>query len=120
MPVTRNLPVFAVSVSMSPLHVIVVPLRLLGLIKVAVALMKEPLMKETCATSEKSWVRFAFRAILLKEKDISSPVLLVIIHLRSVISLVHQNITISLEHVSSLPTRISLPDQRNKKKNQFY
>ena len=104
MPVTRNLPVFAVSVSMSPLHVIVVPLRLLGLIKVAVALMKELLMKETCATSEKSWGWFAFRAILLKEKDISAPVLLVIIHLRNVISLVHQNITVSLKHVSSLTT----------------
>ena len=104
MPVTRNLPVFAVSVSMSPLHVIVVPLRLLGLIKVAVALMKEPLMKETCATSDKSWGWFAFGAILLKEKDISIPVLLVIFQSRTSVSLVHQIITISLEHVSSLPT----------------
>ena len=120
MPVTRNLPTFAgiFSVSMSLLHMIMLPLRLMGLIIVAVALMKEPLMKETCATSEKSWVRFAFGAILLKEKRISSPVLLVIFQLRSVISLVHQNITVSLEHVSSLPTRTSLPDYRNKK-NQF-
>ena len=115
MPVTRNLPVFAgiFSVSMSLLHMIMLPLRLMGLIIVAVALMKEPLMKETCATSEKSWVRFAFRVILLKVKGIYSPVLLLIFQLRNVISLVHQNITISLEHVSSLPTRISLPDQRN-------
>ena len=111
MPVTRNLPVFAgiFSVSMSLLHMIMLPLRLLGFIIVTVALMKEPLIKVTCATSEKSWVRFAFRAILLKEKA----VLLVIFQLRNVISLVHQNITISLEHVSSLPTRTSLPDQRN-------
>ena len=113
MPVTRNVPVFAVSVSMSLLHMIMLPLRLMGLIIVAVALMKEPLMIEACATSEKSWVRFAFRAKLLKEKDISSPVLLVIFQLRTSVSLVHQIITISLEHVSSLPTRTSLPDQRN-------
>ena len=104
MPVTRNVPVFAVSVSMSLLHMIMLTFRLLGLIIVAVALMKEPLMKETCATSGKSWGWFTFRAILLKEKDISAPVLLVIIQLRSVFSLVHQNITASLKHVSSLTT----------------
>ena len=43
---------------MSLLHLIVSPLRLLGLVIVTVALMKEPLLKVTCATSEESSIRF--------------------------------------------------------------
>ena len=45
--VTRNLPVVIFSVSWSPLHVIVLPLRLMGLIIVTVVLMNEPLIEET-------------------------------------------------------------------------
>ena len=99
-----SLPVFAgkFSVSMSLLHLIVPPLRLLGLVIVTVALMKEPLLKVTCATSEESSIRFNLTVSLFKKKFISnSPVL--ITQLRNPTSLVHQNITISLDHVSSLP-----------------
>ena len=106
MPMTRNLPVFAgmFSVSESWLHVIMPPLRLMGLIIVTVPFMKESLMKITCATSEKLWVRFTFIVLLVKAKEVEdSPVIVVISQMRTLISLVHQNITISLEHVSPLP-----------------
>ena len=50
--VTRNLPdlVDLFSVSMLLLHLIMPPLRLMGLIIVTVALMKERLVKVTCPT----------------------------------------------------------------------
>ena len=49
---TRNLPelVSIFSVRMSLLHMIVLPLRLLGLIIVTVVLMKVPLVKVSCPT----------------------------------------------------------------------
>ena len=45
--VTRNLPVRIFSVSMSLLQSIMLPLRLMGLMIVTVALMKEPLLNVT-------------------------------------------------------------------------
>ena len=88
---TRNLPIFAgiFSVSMN------------GLIIVTVALMKESLLKVTCATSEESGVRFNLTALMkvLKKKEL--PVLVLISHLRKFNSLVHQNTTAS-EYVASL------------------
>ena len=63
------------------LHVIMLLLKLLGLLTVTVPLIKEPLMKVTCATSEKSWVRFTFILLLVKAKVVEdSPVILVIPH----------------------------------------
>ena len=64
------LPVFAgkFSVSVSWLHLIIPPLRLLGLVIVIGALMKEPLLKVTCATSEESSIRFNLTVLLFKKK----------------------------------------------------
>ena len=101
MPVTRNLLVFAgiFSVSVSWLHLIVPPLRLLGLVILTVPLIKEPLLKVTCATSEEPCVRLCFTVLLFKEKVLKWT------SVRSMMiqfSLEYQNnITISLEHVSS-------------------
>ena len=72
----------------------------MGLIIVTVALMKEPLLKVACAISEESSIRFNLTALLFKTKGCfrfscaDHPV--------EKSHLVHQNITISLEHVSSL------------------
>ena len=53
---TKNLLVIGTfSVSVSPLHVIVLPFRLIGLIIVTVALMKEPLIEVTCATIDEEF-----------------------------------------------------------------
>ena len=103
MPVTRNLPVFAgiFGVRMSPLHSIMLPLRLMGLMIVTVALMKEPLLKVTCAsTSEETSIRFNLTVPFLIEKCKGTVVVVEIAQFRTPNSLVHQN-TIS-EHVASL------------------
>ena len=52
---SRNLPVGIFSVSMSLLHVIVLPLRLMGLMIVTVTLMKEPLIEVTCPTIDEEY-----------------------------------------------------------------
>ena len=64
MLVTRNLPelVRTFSVSMSLLHVIMPPLRLMGLIIVTVVLMKEPLLNVTCPTIDEE---FSVRVIVV-------------------------------------------------------
>ena len=100
---TRNLPVFAgiFSVRMSLLQSIMLPLRLMGLIIVTVALMKEPLLKVTCATSEESSVLFNLTVLLMVLKEKVLPVLVLISQRRYPNSLVHQNTT-SSEHVASL------------------
>ena len=103
-PVTRNLPVFAgiFSVRMSLLQSIMLPLRFMGLIIVTVALMKEPLLKVTCAISEESCARFNLTVLLKVVKEKNLPVLVLISQLRNPNSLVHQNTTAS-EHVPPLP-----------------
>ena len=102
---TRNLPVFAgiFSVRVSLLQSIMLPLRLMGLIIVTVALMKEPLLKVTCATSEESSVLFNVTVLLMVLKEKVLPVLVLISQWRNPNSLVHQNTT-SSEHVASLLT----------------
>ena len=106
MPVTRNLPVFAgiFSVKMSWLHLIMPPLRrLMCLVIVTVALMKEPLLKVTCAvTSEESSIRFNLTVALLIKKGKDTLVEVEISQFRNPNSVVHQN-TISSEHVAPLP-----------------
>ena len=84
MPVTRNLSVFAgiFSVSMSLLHLIVPPLKLMGLVIVTVSMMKEPLLKISCTST---CVRFSFRVfvVLSKEKGLeTSPVRSLIFQLK--------------------------------------
>ena len=90
------------SVSVSSLHEIM-PVRLMGVIIVTVALMKEPLLKVTCATtSEESGSRFKIIVPLLIEKVKSDVVVVEICQKRSPNLLVHQNTTAS-EHGASLP-----------------
>ena len=52
-----NLPDFVgiFSVSISLLHMIMLPLRLMGLMIVTVALMKEPLLKVSCPTIDEEF-----------------------------------------------------------------
>ena len=79
------------------------PVRLMGLIIVTVPLMKEPLLKVTCATtSEESGIRCNLIVPLLIEKVKSDLVSVEISQMRNPNSLVHQNTTAS-EHVASLP-----------------
>ena len=74
MPVTRKLPIFAgvFSVSVSWLHLIILP-KLLVPIIVTVLLIKDPLLKVTCATSEEPCVRFSFTVLLYKENVLKGP-----------------------------------------------
>ena len=103
-PVTRNLPVFEgiINVRMSLLQLIMLPLRLMGLIIVTVVLIKEPLLKVTCATSEESSIRFNLTVLLNVLKGNSVPVLVLITQRRNPNSVVHQNTT-SSGHVASMP-----------------
>ena len=90
------------------LHIIVLPLRLMGLVIVIVALIKEPLVKVTCAISSEE---FSVPFILLPSgcsalinNDQLGRVLVLISQLRNRnSSLVHQNTAISLEHIAVLP-----------------
>ena len=70
------------SVSMSWLHVIVLPLRLMGLVIVAVVLMKEPLVKVSCPTiDEELSVRVPVlptRLRLRRINDVNEPDLVLI------------------------------------------
>ena len=87
---------------MSLLQAIMLPLRLMGLIIVIVVLMKEPLLKVTCATSEESSIRFNLTVLLNVLKENLVPVLVLTPQRRNPNSPVHQNTT-SSEHVVSLP-----------------
>ena len=98
---------------MSPLHVIVVPLRLLGLIIVAVALMKESWIKVISPTTDEESsvrVRLVPTELTLRKVNDSESVLVLISQIRNPISLVHQNTAESSEHSSPLSlTRTNLP-----------
>ena len=90
------------SVSVSMLHLIILPLRLMGLIIVTVVLMKEPLLKVSCPTiDEELSVRvsvFPTRRLLKKINDVDEPVLVLIFQMGTSSSLVHQNTATSLKH----------------------
>ena len=95
-----------VRLRLSPLHAIVPPLKLLAPIKVRVALMKEPLLKVTCATmgkeSSKRLVIVPTALLSSKRKFLSCPVLVRISQLRNGDPLLHQNTTTSLGHIAVL------------------
>ena len=99
---------------MSPLHVIVVPVRLLGLVIVTVELMKEPWIKVISPTTdEESSVRVSLVPTGLPLRKVNDPesVLVMISQIRNPTSLVHQNTAVSSEHSSPLPlTRTNLPN----------
>ena len=99
-----NLPDFEgiFSVSLSLLHMIVLPLRLMGLMMVTVALMKEPLLKVSCPTIDEV-LSVPVTVVptsrpLRKVNDVDEPVLVLISQMRNPISLVHQKTATSLKH----------------------
>ena len=113
MLVTRNLPdlVGIFSVSMSLLHLIMLPLRLMGLIIVTVALMKEPLLKVTCPTIEEELsmrVSVVPASVLWKVNDADKPFIVVTSQIRYPISSVHWNTATSLKH--SAVTLANMPN----------
>ena len=108
MPVTRNLLAFVgliFSVSMSPLHWIMVPLKLMAVRKVTVTLMKDPLLKITSDTiGEDSIVLFIISptgSLLRKLNGNDDPALVLISPLRNPLP-VHQNTALSLEQNAPL------------------